>query len=271
MRFIFVSLCLLLLPTRKSESKLVCIWLLRNTTRLPCTEKWKFWSIASYEVSFKYTGTQCCWTMIPACNSYIFSCTLQPFSICSNLLGRASDHVAPPNHPFDDVFDLRVNGQNDLLLRLITEQTQSSMICYEMAIHLVCLIAAPPCNPNTSVLLPLCPETCQAYNKLISSGLCEGFIIDFIEYLEGSSVESTREISPYVMSFNCSDPSTYFQNNTAIIFGNSLSPCTSIFSPETQSMFGFLHWQWKIIFYLCSFPEERITPQASLYKNQACV
>ena len=176
--------------------------------------------------------------MIPACNSYIFSCTLQPFSICSNLLGRASDHAAPPNHPFDDdVFDLRVNGQNDLLLRLIAERTQSSMICYEMAINLVCLVEAPPCNPNTSVLLPLCPETCQAYDQLISSGLCAGFMSDSIEYLEGNSRESTRAILPYLISFNCSDPSTYFQNNTANVFGNSLSPCTSLFSPETQGIF----------------------------------
>ena len=182
--------------------------------------------------------------MIPACNSYISSCTLEPLSICSNLLGRSSDHAAPPNHPFDDdVFDLRVNGQNDLLLRLIAERTQSSMICYEMFIHLLCLIAAPPCNPNTSVLLPLCPDTCQAYDQLILSGYCEGFVSDLIEYFEGSSVEATRALSPLVISFNCSDPSTYFQDNTAVIFGNSLSPCTSIFSPETQSMFEFLYWE----------------------------
>ena len=113
------------------------------------------------------------------------------------------------------------------------------MICYEMAIHIMCLLEAPPCNPNTSALLPLCPETCQAYDQLILSGLCAGFLFDVIEYLEGNSRVSTslRAILPYVFSFNCSDPSTYFQNNTA---NNSLSPCTSFFSPETQGIFELL-------------------------------
>ena len=206
--------------------------------------------------------------MIRACNSYVSSCTLQPFSICSNLLGRASDHAAPPNHPFDDVFDLRVTGQNDLLLRLIAEQTQSSMICYEMFIHLLCLIAAPPCNPNTSVLLPLCPETCQAHDKLISSGLCEGFIFDIIEYLEGSSVESVRAILPFIISFNCSDPSTYFQNKVGNV-GNSLSPCTNIFSSETLGTFELLCCAFQMIYLPCV--EFLRKGSFFRYKNQLCV
>ena len=103
------------------------------------------------------------------------------------------------------------------------------MICYKFAVHLLCLVAAPPCNPNTSALLPLCPETCQAYDKLISSGLCDRFLSDLFER---SSEESTRVMLSYILrSFNCSYP-----DNTADIFGNSLSLCTSLFSSETEGM-----------------------------------
>ena len=155
-----------------------------------------------------------------------FSCTKQHFGICSNLLGRNSDHVAPTNIHFETPFDNRSLDYSSFTLKLILEQTQSPPACYEYVIHLLCLLVAPPCNSNTSTPMPLCLETCRAYDRLISTGLCDNFISGIAEHFEGSSFEF-REILPYFNAFNCSKPSTC---------GSSLSPCTNLFSFETQGI-----------------------------------
>ena len=156
--------------------------------------------------------------------------------MCSNLMGRNSDHVAVTNHPLKNVLDIRVQGQNDLLLQLIQLQTQSPEACYDFAVHIVCLVAAPPCNPNTSAPLLLCPETCLALDRLISRGLCEEFSSGLIQHLELSDMESTRAVAPFFLAFNCSDPSTYIQNSTLDMCSNPLSPCTNLLSPDIQGI-----------------------------------
>ena len=173
-----------------------------------------------------------------------YSCTRQPSNLCSTLLGRASGHVAPPSFPVD----LRVWGLNDLVLQLILEQTNSPRTCYEFAIHLLCLIAAPPCNPNTSSLILLCPETCLALKMLISSGVCNSFLSGTIQHFE--QMDETSENIPYFVTFNCSDPATYFLNSTAGICDDSTSSCTNLFSPASQGM--FLHQN--SLLSLCFYP-----------------
>ena len=164
------------------------------------------------------------------------SCTRQTSTLCSTVLGRTSDHVAPPSFPVD----IRVWGRNDLLLKLILEQTNSAPTCYEFAIHLMCLMAAPPCNPNTSSLILLCPETCIALNVLISSGVCNSFLSGAIQHFE--EMDETSENIQYFVTFNCSDPVTYFLNSTAGICDDSTSSCTNLFSPASQGMLkSFLH------------------------------
>ena len=122
------------------------------------------------------------------------------------------------------------------MLEFILERTQSPLACYEFAIHLVCLVAAPPCNANTSTPLLLCPETCRAYDQLISSYVCSSFVNGIIEHVSGGSVESSA-IIPHFEDFNCSDPVTYFQNKSAEAeVDNSPSSCTNLFSPESQGI-----------------------------------
>ena len=169
---------------------------------------------------------------------YLFtSCTRKSFSVCNSLLGRASDHVTPQNHPFMIIFDNRTLEYNHFVLQLIQERTESPIACYEYVMYLLCLIAAPPCNPDTSTALLLCSETCSAYDKLISSGLCDSFIAGLLEHLSGFT-EVSKAILPYFNAFNCSDPSTYFQKYyTDADCENFTSSCTNIFNPQTQGRF----------------------------------
>ena len=156
----------------------------------------------------------------------------QQANVCSGLGGRESNYIKSPNLP-SDVQDVVFNIElGDIILQLLLNQTESPSACYEFVIHQLCLIAEPPCNPNTSAPLLLCPETCDAYDKLISSGVCSYYANKIISVLEESPVDSLMALTDRFRVFNCSDPATYFQNSTAEICKNS--SCTNLFSPDTQ-------------------------------------
>ena len=152
-------------------------------------------------------------------------------TLCSSLGGRTSDYITPPNLPPEIQLNIASVGYSDLTLRLLLEQTESPEACYEFAIHQLCLVVAPPCNPNTFAPLLLCPETCLAYDRLISSRLCDSYGDEIIQTLEKSSLDSLRALANRFRVFNCSDPATYFQNRTAEFENSS---CTNLFSPNTQ-------------------------------------
>ena len=159
----------------------------------------------------------------------------QQANVCSSLGGRESNYITSPNLPLD-VQDVVFNIEfSDLTLQLLLEQTESPPACYEWAIHQLCLIIEPPCDPNTSAPLFLCPETCRAYDKLISSGVCRSYANNIIRVLEKSSVDSYRALANRFRVFNCSDPATYFQNSTADVC--ETSSCTYLFSTGTQGSY----------------------------------
>ncbi|CAI8029750.1 Hepatocyte growth factor receptor [Geodia barretti] len=170
-----------------------------------------------------YAATQS--TNLSECGS------IEESTLCSSLGGRTSDYITPPNLPPEIQLNIASVGYSDLTLRLLLEQTESPEACYEFAIHQLCLVVAPPCNPNTFAPLLLCPETCLAYDRLISSRLCDSYVDEIIQTLEKSSLDSLRALANRFRVFNCSDPATYFQNRTAEFENSS---CTNLFSPNTQ-------------------------------------
>ena len=156
-------------------------------------------------------------------------------TLCTSLGGRTSNYITPPNLPPDIQLSIASVAYSDPTLRLLLEQTESPEACYEFAIHQLCLVVAPPCNPNTSAPLLLCPETCLAYDRLIWSGLCDSYVDEIIQTLEKSLLNSFMALANRFRVFNCSDPSTYFQNRTAEVYENS--SCTNLFSPNTQGSY----------------------------------
>ena len=126
---------------------------------------------------------------------------------------------------------------SNFTLTYILEKTQSPKACSEFVLHLLCQVVAPPCNPQTSTPLLLCPETCLAHKKLISSGLCDDFLANVNDELEINTLPEFVALAEYFAEFNCSDPATYFQNSTTMAECNSSFPtCTNLFSPNTQGI-----------------------------------
>lgn len=162
----------------------------------------------------------------------LYSCTPLSEGYCSSLQGRASDYAAPHNLPSDVQLDDQLLQYADLFLRYTLQNTQSPPACYEFMMHLLCLIWEPPCDPITSLPLLLCPETCRAFDVLISSGVCD----DFVRKVLTEPDKRFSAVIAHYENFNCSVPATYFQNETDDddIYNSSVSSCTNLFSPETQ-------------------------------------
>ena len=157
--------------------------------------------------------------------------------VCNTLNGRGSDHSTPQNLPPNIRLDNRSLVISNYTLQVILRVTQSPRACLQFVLHLLCLIASPPCNPSSSIPLLLCPETCHAYDKLISSGLCDSFVASVTRYLDESMLPEFKALTVYFNAFNCSDPSTYFQNYTANECNISQSSCTNLFNEQTQGMY----------------------------------
>ena len=98
-----------------------------------------------------------------------------------------------------------------LVLDLLATQTNSLRACVEMFQFIICLLAFPPCDMSTHSPMLLCEETCFAYDKLISHGVCT----EMISAVEESAM-ITKESEPEFLellylfeAFNCSNPATY--------------------------------------------------------------
>ena len=100
------------------------------------------------------------------------------------MLGRGSEYVSPQRIPSDAAL-------TDMNLQLayfgvnyLPQEIQTPPACVELTLHILCLVAVPPCNETTALPLLLCPETCHTYEKLISTGLCDDFMASIMNLLE---------------------------------------------------------------------------------------
>ena len=152
----------------------------------------------------------------------------QPLSVCSSLKGRNSDYITPHNIPLNVTIDNRSLDFTNVLLQNLLHHTNTLQICYELYIYLLCLVALPPCNNSTSAPLLLCPETCRAYENLLSIGACDSYSSAIVE-VHNASIES-RKLIPYIKAFNCYNPASYFHNGVI----ESQDSCTNLFGPESQ-------------------------------------
>ena len=167
------------------------------------------------------------------------SCTLLPQSShCRRVLGRGSEYESPPQLPQEAAVILDMNlGSGFFTVNVLAQETQSPSACVELVLHMLCLLAKPPCNESTNLPMLLCPQTCLAYEKLISTGFCNNLVARIIKALEMTPFIWLRE---YLATFNCSDPASYFQNEPTADCGNS-SSCTNLFSPEVEGIYNHVY------------------------------
>ena len=112
--------------------------------------------------------------------------------------------------------------------------------------HIMCLGSTPPCSPESKLLLAVCPNSCNAYNRLLIEGNCSS-VTDYARQLQAqSNLEDFQIFLELLLNFDCSDSSTYIFYEYEYIDQNE---CTDLFGPgETGEFLG------TIIFISQGFP-----------------
>ena len=76
----------------------------------------------------------------------------------------------------------------------IFDSIKDNEACNTFMDGILCFYNFPPCDPNTSQLLPMCPLRCEELYILFE--LCGDQESELIKFI--------------IINFNCSDPATYF-------------------------------------------------------------
>ncbi len=79
--------------------------------------------------------------------------------------------------------------------------------------HLVCLVATPPCTNVTDLLLPVCSDSCSAFNRLVEERKCDSILRSTEEFLLSSGVPEAQLLLNLLVEFNCKNTSTYYYFN----------------------------------------------------------
>jgi hypothetical protein len=94
----------------------------------------------------------------------------------------------------------------------------------------MCLISAPPCNPETSLPVEICEESCELYQHITAAQLCR--VTEELLLQTSNNVQFTDLVDIFI-NFSCSEPSTYLLDN--VYSGQTdLDVCTGLFSAEDR-------------------------------------
>ena len=107
-----------------------------------------------------------------------------------------------------------------------------SQECIITAQHIVCIVAVPPCDPETGLLMGVCEDSCIAYDNLISTGACKNLTEHAKQLTQTSEFRDLIVLLDKYLRLNCSNASTfYFSLNDS----SELHPkkCTDLFDPQT--------------------------------------
>lgn len=105
-------------------------------------------------------------------------------------------------------------------------------LCYDFIQHLLCYIAAPPCDPVSDLLLPICNDSCRAYNLLVSNNECLEFNNNLLRFIQSATLFNfdVQVVYEFYENFDCANTSTYyFMDNNGAEFAQEV--CTSVFTP----------------------------------------
>ena len=103
--------------------------------------------------------------------------------------------------------------------------------CLDIVLHILCASAAPPCNPESGLLMLFCKESCRFYQQLIDHGICSEIDIRIQDLKENSVTPAFRKVAEIYFNFNCYDPVTYYFMN---VTNPDPSRCTKLLSPEHE-------------------------------------
>lgn len=108
-------------------------------------------------------------------------------------------------------------------------------VCKDLLQHLLCYYAAPPCDPVSDLQLPICNDSCRAYDLLLASDMCLTFNNSLQDFIESSTVFEVQVVYELYANFSCANTSTYnFREGEGAELASRSGVCTSLFTPSLQ-------------------------------------
>lgn len=100
--------------------------------------------------------------------------------------------------------------------------------------RITCIGATPPCNPESGLLLPICPSSCNAYSRLSIEGICDE-VFEFARQIqEQSNLEDFQFFLELLLNFDCYNRSTYSFYGDEEVDPNH---CIEVFRPGQAGKF----------------------------------
>ncbi len=102
--------------------------------------------------------------------------------------------------------------------------------------HIICLAATPPCTNVTDLLLPVCSDSCLAFNRLVEEGKCDSIVQSAEQFLVLSGLPVAQSLLKLLMELNCNNASTYYYFNRLDSLIDS-KRCTDLLTPQQTGIY----------------------------------
>ena len=103
--------------------------------------------------------------------------------------------------------------------------------CLDAVKHTLCIIVAPPCDPNSNGLpMQYCEQDCVGYKMLKEEGACDSLVEFILDYAKSvGSFDLIRGVD-FFDKFDCSNVTSYYVFESE----SYAETCTGLLSKQTR-------------------------------------
>jgi hypothetical protein len=147
---------------------------------------------------------------------------------CLHLQARGSNYSLPQSPSVDADID-------DFVIRLgfsIVESMRGTLPdpCLDFIEHYLCILGAPPCDPEFGAPLLICNIDCEAYSRLHGKNTCDNTIEFIHEFAENTRNDNFFHVIELFDKFDCKNVSTYYFSEAS----SYSDTCTGILSEKSK-------------------------------------
>ena len=145
---------------------------------------------------------------------------------CLNLQARGSNYSLPQSPSVNADID-------DFVVRLgfsIVESMRGTLPdpCLDFIEHYLCILGAPPCDPELGAPLLICNVDCEAYSRLHGKHTCDSTLEFIHEFAENT--RNDVHVIELFDKFDCKNVSTYYFSEES----SYSDTCTGILSEKSK-------------------------------------
>jgi hypothetical protein len=102
--------------------------------------------------------------------------------------------------------------------------------CLDFIEHYLCILGAPPCDPEFGAPLLICNIDCEAYSRLHGKNTCDNTIEFIHQFAENTRNDNFFHVIELFDKFDCKNVSTYYFSEAS----SYSDTCTGILSEKSK-------------------------------------